>query len=92
MAQQPSPEELAAEAEISEATAIAKASTLIDQQETEISSARLDAVLQVIDVLVAARFVDEAADLFWLLPAMGYPVIIKFHEGGEDDSEDTDDD
>lgn len=92
MATKPTPDELTAEAEISEASAMARANTLIDKQETEVSSARLDAVLQIIDILTAARFVEDGADILWLLPAMGYPVTISFINPDEEDDTDEDGD
>lgn len=92
MAAKPTPDELTAEAEISEASAIVRANTLIYQQENEISSARLDAVLQVIDILTASRFVEDGADILWLLPAMGYPVNISFIDPDEEDENDEDGD
>lgn len=92
MAAKPTPDELTADAEISEASAMARANALIDQQESEVSSARLDAVLQIIDILTAARFVEDGADILWLLPAMGYPVTISFIDSDEEDETDEDGD
>jgi hypothetical protein len=65
--------EALAEAAVSEAASIARANAVLDAQQSAVDEARLDGVLQTLDVLIASRRI-EAADVRWLLPACGYPI------------------
>lgn len=91
MAAKPTPDELTADAEIAEASAMARANALIDKQESEVSRTRLETILQVIDLLDASPLID-GEDVLWLLPAMGYPVTISFIDSDEEDETDEDGD
>lgn len=77
-----------AEAVVAEAAAVARATAVFDQQVSDIATERLDSVLMLIDVLIAARRI-EVADANWILPAMGYevdvPLGVAATEGDEDD-------
>lgn len=64
-------DERAADAVLAEAATMATATRVLDEHAAEVSTERLDAVLMLIDILVAARRI-ESDDAVWLLPAMGY--------------------
>lgn len=67
-------DETTAEAELSEAAAMARANVVMDQQNHQINQARMNLLLKVIDLLVVAGVAREPKDLFWLLPPCGFDV------------------
>lgn len=66
-------DERTAAAVVAEAAAMAEAGRYLDDQATAAALDRLDGVLQVIDVLIAARRIT-LEDASWLLPALGYEM------------------
>jgi hypothetical protein len=80
-----------AEAIVSEQAAVARANAIFDQNLSDIATEKLDSVLMLIDVLIAARRLD-VADANWLLPALGYSVDIPLGIDAADDREEDVDD
>jgi anti-sigma factor ChrR (cupin superfamily) len=77
-----------AEAIVSEQAAVARANAIFDQNLSDIATEKLDSVLMLLDILIAARRLD-VADAGWVLPAMGYSVDgIEATEETEDDVDD----
>lgn len=77
---QPS-DETTAQAELSEAAAIARANIIMDQQNHQIDQARMELLLKVIDLLVVAGMVKSRQDLYWLLPPCGFDICLVLPPG-----------
>lgn len=83
-------QEIEADAVLAEASAVARANAVLDAQASEIATERLDSVLMLVDLLIAARRITMA-DANWILPAMGYEVEGAFLPTGDEASEDDED-
>lgn len=77
-----SSDETTAQAVLSEAAAIAKATSVIDQQKHHTDQARMDTLLKAIDLLVVAGLVNARQDLYWLLPPCGFDVCLVLPKRG----------
>ena len=83
--------EAEAQAVIAEAAAVARATAVFDRQVSDIATEKLDSVLMLIDVLIAARRI-EVKDAEWILPALGYEVDLPLiRQEIADEDADTDD-
>lgn len=71
-----------AEAIVNEQAAVARANAVFDQNLSDIATEKLDSVLMLLDVLIAARRL-EVADANWILPAMGYSIDVPLGIDGE---------
>lgn len=75
-------EQAYAEAIVNEQAAVARANAVFDQNLSDIATEKLDSVLMLLDVLIAARRI-EIADANWILPAMGYSIDVPLGIDGE---------
>lgn len=75
-------EQAYAEAIVNEQAAVARANAVFDQNLSDIATEKLDSVLMLLDVLIAARRL-EVADANWILPAMGYSIDVPLGIDGE---------
>lgn len=71
-----------AEAIVNEQAAVARANAVFDQNLSDIATEKLDSVLMLLDVLIAARRL-EVSDANWILPAMGYSIDVPLGIDGE---------